>query len=108
LLNPIFFSLLLDSIYFTWREWIVPCLFHFYIWRNKHCGWWAAVHCHAQEVLGSNVGYPDRVFLNSPGQMPGGHLKLGHNHFYILSDSLFTNHCIIWHCVVWATDSIIK
>jgi hypothetical protein len=44
------------------------------------------------------------VLLSSSRQMPWQYLKWGHLH----SNSLFTNHHIIWSYIIWATGSLVK
>jgi hypothetical protein len=42
------------------------------------------------------------------GMVPVPLVMLWSLHFHILSNSLFTNHPINWHYIIWATDSVIK
>jgi hypothetical protein len=49
------------------------------------------------------------VFFSLCWQMLGYYPKLTRDHsLHTLFNLLFTNHTIIWHNIIWATDSTVK
>jgi hypothetical protein len=67
---------------------------------------------HTQVVTGSNLSpetcYPDRCLCDLPWSLQANALNEAINiSFHILSNSLLTNHPIIWYCIISATKGTI-